>query len=563
MKSSNWLTQALVQGVLPPQAQQQVQQAQAGASWVVWGLSFAGAQLALVPLLALLAALFGGWLLSPSVTWLAALGALCAGVWLLRQEAGLFVTQLGLNALLLGQTLWLWAWRGPSLLALLGLLALQLGVAAAVRVVWVQRLLGWMGAGVVLLLPWALYEKDWWYWLGPWQVSAVMHYSLAILSVLWLLWVVLERRSLGQAWAAAVSAWADGWVVGILCVLALSTPVLWVLLGYTPPGSADVQEAGSQLLWRLSVPVLGQTLLVLASAALWWRQGRAQAEGETRFLLGLVYAALLLACLSGAHWGWWTAVATAALLTGRWRLLLLALVVGLWLLLGWYYALAWPLVQKAQLLALLGGGLGLGLWLVQRRRSLKKPQVQEAQDVLAIAAPTSLLAPAGAKWALLLAGVLALAVVQQDVQRKEAVIAQGQKVFIPLAPVDPRSLLQGDYMALRFFLPHEVRTALEALEAKQPLASHALVLARLDEKGIAQLQRLAAAGEVPSPPELLLPLKRLKGQWVVVTDAYFFPEGQGQPLAKALYGEFRVLQDGRALLVGLAGEELQALRPAD
>ena len=148
-----------------------------------------------------------------------------------------------------------------------------------------------------------------------------------------------------------------------------------------------------------------------------------------------------------------------------------------------------------------------------------------------------------------------------DVQNKEQVIAQGQKIYVPLAPRDPRSLMQGDYMALNFAFPQEVRDALNKGDTLGT-SRHALVVAVLDERGVATVRRLAQSNEALSAGERLLPLKRLKDDWVLVTDAFYFPEGQGTPFARARFGEFRVLPDGRALLVGLADEHLQALLAA-
>ena len=88
------------------------------------------------------------------------------------------------------------------------------------------------------------------------------------------------------------------------------------------------------------------------------------------------------------------------------------------------------------------------------------------------------------------------------------------------------------------------------------------MVATLDARGVASVQRVARAGEPLAPGERLLPLKRLKGDWVLVTDAFYFPEGQGAPFAQARFGEFRALPDGRALLVGLADEHLQPIAPA-
>ncbi|MPM45457.1 hypothetical protein SDC9_92144 [bioreactor metagenome] len=57
---------------------------------------------------------------------------------------------------------------------------------------------------------------------------------------------------------------------------------------------------------------------------------------------------------------------------------------------------------------------------------------------------------------------------------------------------------------------------------------------------------------------------------MLVTDAYFFPEGTGKVFERAKFGDFRVLPDGRALLVGLADADgkpipvlTQARTPSD
>ena len=94
------------------------------------------------------------------------------------------------------------------------------------------------------------------------------------------------------------------------------------------------------------------------------------------------------------------------------------------------------------------------------------------------------------------------------------------------------------------------------------LNRHAQVVATLDARGVATVRRLAQDGAPLAAGERLLPVKRLQGDWVLVTDAFYFPEGQGEPFAQARFGEFRALSDGRALLVGLADEHLQPIAPA-
>ena len=48
------------------------------------------------------------------------------------------------------------------------------------------------------------------------------------------------------------------------------------------------------------------------------------------------------------------------------------------------------------------------------------------------------------------AGLLVLAAANWSILLRERLLTEGRVVLLELAPVDPRSLMQGDYMALRF-----------------------------------------------------------------------------------------------------------------
>ena len=96
-------------------------------------------------------------------------------------------------------------------------------------------------------------------------------------------------------------------------------------------------------------------------------------------------------------------------------------------------------------------------------------------------------------------------------------------------------------------VPQTVREGLEKI-----ITPIARVRAQLDDQGRATVKGLIADRYTPEAGEVILPLKQLKGKWVLVTDAYFFPEGTGKAFERAKFGDFRVLPDGRALLVGLA-----------
>ena len=66
------------------------------------------------------------------------------------------------------------------------------------------------------------------------------------------------------------------------------------------------------------------------------------------------------------------------------------------------------------------------------------------------------------RWVVLLATLAVLVVVNSAIWQKERHIAEGEVVYLELAPVDPRSLMQGDYMALNFELSNDIQRTLPA-----------------------------------------------------------------------------------------------------
>ena len=69
----------------------------------------------------------------------------------------------------------------------------------------------------------------------------------------------------------------------------------------------------------------------------------------------------------------------------------------------------------------------------------------------------------------------------------------------------------------------------------------------------------ACDGTPLAADELRIELTPKDGRWILVSDAWFFAEGEAARWEKAKFGEFRVDADGRALLVGLRGPALEPL----
>lgn len=154
-------------------------------------------------------------------------------------------------------------------------------------------------------------------------------------------------------------------------------------------------------------------------------------------------------------------------------------------------------------------------------------------------------------------GGLALILVAVNVAavRKERVLAAGSVVLLALRPVDPRSLVQGDYMRLSLALVDDLRRDRpgEADEAGQ------LVLRR-DGNDIASYVRVAAPGESLGPDELLLRYTRHGYQVDAGPSAFFFAEGSGDRFARAAFAEVRLSPSGEAVLVGLRDRDRRPLR---
>ena len=328
---------------------------------------------------------------------------------------------------------------------------------------------------------------------------------------------------------------------------------------------AFADQAGLTSLLHLNGWTLASCALVLLAAWLLLRhwqwldgsRGRAAVRlpAPVLGLWALLYAVWAGLALVVKDLGVLALLFSVALATGRRRSVVLAVLVLLAHLSGFYYALQWPLERKAALLAGLGACMALALggmhaW-VMRIHPLRKGAAS---------------LPRPSRWwlvqraALAFGVLLVLGLTQRDVMQKETVIAQGQRIYIPLRPRDPRSIMQGDYMALNFSLPVESSSVQNDAAAQSSLGKRYAV-ARLDARGVATLQRLAVKDETLTGDELLVPLKYLKGEWTVVTDAYFFPEGQGRVFNAARFGEFRALGRGKVLLVGLADEKLQRIEP--
>jgi len=147
------------------------------------------------------------------------------------------------------------------------------------------------------------------------------------------------------------------------------------------------------------------------------------------------------------------------------------------------------------------------------------------------------------------------------VAHKERTLRDGTTVFLRLAPVDPRSLLQGDYMRLAYALDAAVNTSLQDPRGATPvLPRNGLLVVRREPSGEATFVRLDAGAPLASG-ELRLRYRVRDGWMRVGPDAFYFEEGQAERFESAVFGELRVDAAGESVLVNMRDEAMVPLGP--
>ncbi|MDC0671606.1 GDYXXLXY domain-containing protein [Nannocystis radixulma] len=227
-------------------------------------------------------------------------------------------------------------------------------------------------------------------------------------------------------------------------------------------------------------------------------------------------------------------------LRASWSLRQLGLVaIGSFLFL-WYYEHGTTLLTKS-IVAVSHGLLFLVLATVLRRGA-DRPRESQARPLPARIADL--------RW-LSLALALGLAIPGYVVFQKEQVLASGETVLLPLAPVDPRSLMQGDYMELRYALIRELGDV-------DRLAPRGTLVITRDADHVAQFVRVDD-GQALAPGELRLRYAKRGSEVSLGAETFLFPEGEGPTLAAARYGELAVAPAGDSVLIGLRDEARRPL----
>ncbi len=147
-----------------------------------------------------------------------------------------------------------------------------------------------------------------------------------------------------------------------------------------------------------------------------------------------------------------------------------------------------------------------------------------------------------------------LAVMNTAIWQKEQMLAEGETVYLKLAPVDPRSLMQGDYMRLRYAIDNQ-------LPRDRKINSDKVVI-KTNAKAIAEFVRLDD-GSPLAEGEKRFKLGQLRFWVGVKPNSFFFQEGHAKLYENAEYGIFIFAKNNpdSYLLQGLADKDLQEILP--
>lgn len=158
------------------------------------------------------------------------------------------------------------------------------------------------------------------------------------------------------------------------------------------------------------------------------------------------------------------------------------------------------------------------------------------------------------KWLIIVLNLVILLVYFNfSVAKKETLLKDGKLILLSLAPVDPRSLMQGDYMTLRYSISEDLNV--------ESLPKRGYCVVKLDKNGVAQRQRFQKNTTPLKEGEYLINYTSSDNWNVNIgAESFFFQEGQGEKYEKAKYGAVKVDDNGNSLLVGLYDENLKNIK---
>jgi uncharacterized membrane-anchored protein len=147
--------------------------------------------------------------------------------------------------------------------------------------------------------------------------------------------------------------------------------------------------------------------------------------------------------------------------------------------------------------------------------------------------------------------ILVLFLFNRSIVEKEHLLSNGKLVLLKLAPVDPRSLMQGDYMRLNYDISRGI--------ANDSIPKRGYCIVRIDENGVGAKIRLQHNIKPLNDGEYAIAYTANRWRMNIGAESYFFEEGQAVKYDSAKYGGMKIDQNGNNLLIGLYDRNLKEI----
>lgn len=150
--------------------------------------------------------------------------------------------------------------------------------------------------------------------------------------------------------------------------------------------------------------------------------------------------------------------------------------------------------------------------------------------------------------------------------KHERHLKSSQTIFVELAPVDPRAMLQGDYMALNYQLHFQAASAGNGTALPMQELNH-----RSQVMSYVQLDTQRRVIQTSFNPVVLNTQPQVSGRLILknprntvdalypAASSFMFAEGLEPCYGRARFAELKVKENGMALLANLVDRQLKPL----
>ena len=136
------------------------------------------------------------------------------------------------------------------------------------------------------------------------------------------------------------------------------------------------------------------------------------------------------------------------------------------------------------------------------------------------------------RWLAVFGLALVLGAANYTIAQRQQVVDHGRPLLLNLRPVDPRSLMQGDYMTLRY-----AQALFPPADVIEGMPRRGTFVVKVDANNVATFSRLDDGSSLrQDEARLRYKLLDRNGDASLGAESYFFQEGRADDFADARYG---------------------------